>query len=92
MVALAPEGGGRAIGLAVDDIGDVAEHGRVEDAEDRLVVVMAALRAAAHTVARGDREGGRRRVHLGSRIGRGRGGGAAGCGATTDRAKLAWRE
>ncbi len=56
MIALAPERGRRAVGLAVDDIGDVADHGRIEHGIDRLLVVAAALVQAADLVAFADRK------------------------------------
>ncbi len=57
MVALAPERGRRAVGAAVDHIGDVADQGGIEDLVDRLAVVAAALVHALDLVHRRDAEG-----------------------------------
>ena len=57
LVAFPPEEGRRAIGLAVDHIGDVAQHRGIEEAVDRVVVVEAAVVPALHLVARRHRIG-----------------------------------
>ena len=51
--ALPPEERRRAIGLAVDDVGDVAEHRRVEHGVDGRVVVRATIMQALDPVPRG---------------------------------------
>jgi hypothetical protein len=53
-IALAPEGRGGAEGLAVDDVGDVADHRCIEDRVDRLAIVVTSLVTAAEAVAAGD--------------------------------------
>jgi hypothetical protein len=52
-VALAPIAGRRHIGLAVDDIADMAEQAGVEDGEHRRAVIGAALVEAAQLRALG---------------------------------------
>jgi hypothetical protein len=52
-VVLAPERGGRAERLPIDDIGDVADHRGIEDRMHRVTVVVAALMPAAEPVAAG---------------------------------------
>lgn len=53
-VALAPEQRRRRIGLAVDDIGDVTEHGRVENGINAAAVIAAPLVQALDAIARSD--------------------------------------
>ncbi len=56
-VALAPMSGGRHIGLAVDDIGDMADERGIENAIDRGLVVGGALVKAFDAAALAGREG-----------------------------------
>src|ERR1035437_5176638 len=63
IIPLAPGRVRRAIGLAVDHVGDVADQGRIENFVDRLAVIMAALVPPPHAIGFGDHEG--RLVRLG---------------------------
>ena len=64
VIPLAPKRSRRAIGLAVDHIGDVADQRGVQDFVDRLVVIAPTLMNALDPVDRGNRER-RRRIGCG---------------------------
>ena len=57
VVAFTPERGGGAVGLPVNDIGDVADQSRVENVVYRCLVVLTAGRTAHDSVAPADLEG-----------------------------------